>query len=119
MRIDGELYRRLAFKLSDEERRVALDLDEAEPLPDVAVEVPHLQPCTDSSNHTLQFNSSSPVTVLVHGCNGSAGRFRSLAQLYAFHGQQTVCFSYNDRDSLVDSSGQLITALDELVYCIN
>jgi hypothetical protein len=37
MRIDGELYRRLAFKLSDEERRVALDLDEAEPLPDVAV----------------------------------------------------------------------------------
>ena len=84
------------------------------PLPDVAVEVPHLRPCTDSSNHTLQFNSSYPVTVLVHGCNGSAGRFRSLAQLYAFHGQQTVCFSYNDRDSLVDSSGQLITALDEL-----
>ena len=37
MRIDGELYRRLAFKLSDEERRVALDLDEAELLPDVAV----------------------------------------------------------------------------------
>jgi len=29
--------------------------------------------------------------VLVHGCKGSAGRFRSLAQLYAFHGQQAVC----------------------------
>jgi hypothetical protein len=37
LRIEGELYRRLAFKLSDEERRVALDLDESEPLPDVAV----------------------------------------------------------------------------------
>jgi hypothetical protein len=37
LRIDGELYRRLAFKLSDEERRVAMDLDESEPLPDVAV----------------------------------------------------------------------------------
>ena len=84
------------------------------PQPDVAVDIPYLRSCTDSPVHTLKFNSSYPVTVLVHGCNGSAGRFRSLAQLYAFHGQQAVCFSYNDRDSLVDISGQLITALDSL-----
>jgi len=45
---------------------------------------------------------------------GSAGRFRSLAQLYAFHGQQAVCFSYDDRASLVHSSGELITALEGL-----
>jgi len=37
MRIEDDLYRRLAFKLSDEERRVALDLDAAELRPGVAV----------------------------------------------------------------------------------
>ncbi|MEO8716913.1 MAG: hypothetical protein ABI423_01695 [Burkholderiales bacterium] len=84
------------------------------PTPDVAISIPHLGPCTDAPDRTLRFNSNYPVTVLVHGCNGSAGNFRSLAQLYAFHGQQSVCFSYNDRDSLVASSGQLIRALDQL-----
>jgi len=84
------------------------------PMPDVALTIPNLGSCTDSSDHTLRLNSSSPVTVLVHGCNGSAGRFRSLAQLYAFYGQQAVCFSYNDRDSLVDSSKLLITAINKL-----
>ena len=84
------------------------------PTPNVALEIPHLGPCTDSPDRTLRFNSSYPVTVMVHGCNGSAGHFRSLAQLYAFHGQQAACFSYDDRDSLMLSSGQLIAALDEL-----
>jgi pimeloyl-ACP methyl ester carboxylesterase len=84
------------------------------PLPNAALNVPHLGPCTDSPDHTLHLNANYPVTVLVHGCKGSAGRFRSLAQLYAFHGQQAVCFSYDDRDSLVRVSGQLISALDEL-----
>ncbi len=84
------------------------------PPPNAALNVPHLRPCTDSPDRTLHLNTSYPVTVLVHGCNGSAGRFRSLAQLYAFHGQQAVCFSYDDRESLVLSSGRLISALDEL-----
>lgn len=79
-----------------------------------SVDIPHLSSCTDSPDRAIQFNSNYPVTVLVHGCNGSAGRFRSLAQLYAFHGQQAVCFSYDDRDSLSLSSEQLITALDNL-----
>lgn len=84
------------------------------PPPDVAVTIPRLGPCTDSPDRTLRFNSNHPVTLLVHGCNGSAGHFRALAQLYAFHGQQAFCFSYDDRDSLLVSSGQLIGALDEL-----
>jgi pimeloyl-ACP methyl ester carboxylesterase len=84
------------------------------PPPDVAVSIPRFGPCTDSPDRTLRFNSNHPVTVLVHGCNGSAGRFRALAQLYAFHGQQAFCFSYDDRDSLIVSSRQLIDALDEL-----
>jgi len=84
------------------------------PVPDLAVNIPQLGPCTDAADRTLHLNSREPVTVLVHGCKGSAGRFRALAQLYAFHGQQAVCFSYDDRDSLVDSSHQLIGALDAL-----
>ncbi len=84
------------------------------PVPDVVVEIPRLGPCTDSQDRTLRFSSSQPIAVLVHGCNGSAGNFRSLAQLYAFHGQQAVCFNYDGRDSLVVSSGQLIAAVDEL-----
>lgn len=84
------------------------------PAPDVAVQIPRLGPCTDSPDRTLRLSSQHPVTVLVHGCNGSAGHFRSLAQLYAFHGQQAVCFSYDDRDSLMVSSAQLIAALEAL-----
>lgn len=84
------------------------------PAPDVAVAIPGLGPCTDEPDRTLRFDSTQPLTILVHGCKGSAGRFRSLAQLYAFHGQQAVCFSYDDRDSLVRISGQLIGALEAL-----
>lgn len=82
--------------------------------PNTRIRIKNLRPCTDSPDSTLNFNSNKPITVLVHGCNGSAGRFRSLAQLYAFHGQQAVCYSYDDRDSLVGSSIQLNTALSEL-----
>ena len=84
------------------------------PSPDITVELPQLGPCTDASEQTLSLDSSKPVTILVHGCNGSAGRFRSLAQLYAFHGQQAVCFSYDDRASLVDSAEQLTAAVGAL-----
>lgn len=84
------------------------------PAADVAVTIPQLGPCTDSPDRTLRFSSTQPVTVLVHGCNGSSGHFRSLAQLYAFHGQQAVCFDYDGRDSLIKSSGELIRAVDAL-----
>jgi pimeloyl-ACP methyl ester carboxylesterase len=84
------------------------------PAPDISVRIPQLGTCTDAPDRSFTLDSSKPVTVLVHGCKGSAGRFRSLAQLYAFHGQQAVCFSYDDRASLVDSSAQLATAVGAL-----
>jgi pimeloyl-ACP methyl ester carboxylesterase len=84
------------------------------PPPNATLNVPDLGPCTDSPDRALHLNTGHPVTVLVHGCNGSAGRFRSLAQLYAFHGQQAVCFSYDDRASLVASARRLDAALDKL-----
>ena len=84
------------------------------PPPDLTLNIADLGPCTDNPDRTLHLNSTQPVVVLAHGCLSSAGRFRSLAQVFAFHGQQSVCFSYNDRDSLTVSASQLVSALDAL-----
>ena len=84
------------------------------PAANIALNIPGLGPCTDNPDRSLQLNSRQPVTVLVHGCFGSSGLFRGLAQVLAFHGQQTACFTYNDRDSMMLSSGQLGSALDQL-----
>jgi alpha-beta hydrolase superfamily lysophospholipase len=84
------------------------------PPPDTSLKIPGLSPCTPSPDATLHLDCHQPVTIIVHGCRGSAARFRSLAQVFAFHGQQAVCFSYNDRDSLMKSSTELINALNSL-----
>jgi len=89
------------------------------PAPDVTLSIPSLSTCTDSDDKSIQIDTKSPLTILVHGCNGSAGRFRSLAQLYAFHGQQAVCYSYDDRDSLVYSADKLAIAVSELADVTN
>lgn len=95
---------------------VLLSIDESRlPAPDISLKIPGLSQCTDNGDPILKLNTQQPVTVLVHGCFSSAGRFRGLAQVLAFQGQQTVCFSYNDRDSLLVSADQLNTALDRLV----
>ncbi|TCV86409.1 esterase/lipase family protein [Sulfurirhabdus autotrophica] len=84
------------------------------PPADISLNIPGLGPCTDNPDRTLHLNSDQPVTVLVHGCFASTGRFRALAEVMAFHGQQSACFTYDDRDSLMLSSAQLATALDKL-----
>lgn len=84
------------------------------PKPDVKLNIAGLGPCTDNPDRTLHLNSKSPVTILAHGCFASAGRFRALAEVFAFHGQQTACFNYDDRDSLTVSSEQLVSAMKKL-----
>lgn len=84
------------------------------PTPDFSANITGLSPCTNSDDTTIHLNSDEPVYIIVHGCFGSAALFRSLAQVFAFHGQQAVCFTYDDRDSLTQSSAELITALDKL-----
>ena len=84
------------------------------PAPDVTLSIPGLGPCTDNPDRSLRLDSKQPVTVLVHGCFGSAGRFRGLAQVLAFHGQQTACFTYDDRESLMRVSGDLAASLARL-----
>ena len=84
------------------------------PPSDLRLDIAGLGPCTDAPDRSLQLSSRHPVSILVHGCFGSAGRFRSLAQVLAFHGQQAACFSYDDRASLMSSSRQLADALEAL-----
>jgi pimeloyl-ACP methyl ester carboxylesterase len=81
-------------------------------LDDLIVNIPHLTSCTDNPDHTLHLKLDQPVTVLVHGCFGSSGEFRGLAQVLAFHGQQSVCFTYDDRAGLTDSAKELRRAID-------
>ena len=68
---------------------------------DITLNIAGLGPCNNSKNRAFSLNSKEPVTILVHGCFGSAGRFLSLAEVLAFHGQQSVCFSYDERDSMM------------------
>jgi len=91
-------------------------LDNAQDLPptNISVEIPSLSNCTSADDTELALNSAEPVVVIVHGCFASAGQFRSLADVFAFHGQQTICFNYDDRDSLDKSSAELVTAMEEL-----
>ena len=84
------------------------------PSANITLNIRGLGSCTDNPDRSLHLNAQQPVTVLVHGCFGSSGQFRGLAQVLAFHGQQTACFTYNDRDSMMLSSGQLTSALEQL-----
>ncbi len=84
------------------------------PPPDTVLEIRQLGPCTDSPDRRLRLDASQPVTVLVHGCYGSSGQFRGLAQVLAFHGQQTACFTYDDRARLIDSAIELRRAIGQL-----
>lgn len=84
------------------------------PPANITLNLPSLGPCTDNPDRSLHLNSGQPVNVLVHGCFGSSGQFRGLAQVLAFHGQQTVCFTYDDRADLTSSATELRRALDQL-----
>jgi len=84
------------------------------PHTDITLNISGLGPCTDNPDRSLHLDSSKPVHVLVHGCFGSSGQFRGLAQVLAFHGQQTACFTYDDRNELTQSATELRRAVDQL-----
>ena len=84
------------------------------PVPDLSLAINGLGPCNDKTDRSFQLKQGEPITVLVHGCTSSAGRYRSLAQVFAFKGQQAICYDYNDRDSLDKVAGHLRQTLDNL-----
>jgi pimeloyl-ACP methyl ester carboxylesterase len=73
--------------------------------------VPGLSPCDGQASTPLTINHQLPLVVLVHGCNASAGSFNKLSEVLALQNQQSVCFVYDDRDSLVDSAQALNKSL--------
>lgn len=79
-----------------------------------AERVPGLYPCSVRGPGVVELDPARPLTVLVHGCRSSGERFKTLAQVFEAHGQQTICFNYNDRDSINTSATQLATALSAL-----
>ena len=84
------------------------------PTPNISLNIPGLGPCTDNPDRSVRFDARQPIHVLVHGCYGSSGQFRGLAQVLAFHGQQSACFTYDDRAKLTDSAADLRRALQQL-----
>ncbi|MFO7602676.1 MAG: alpha/beta hydrolase [Gammaproteobacteria bacterium] len=84
------------------------------PPSNLSLKIDGLGPCTDNPDRTLHLDRQQPLTILTHGCFASSGRFRALSEVFAFHGQQTACFTYDDRDSMVQSSAELIAALQQL-----
>ena len=84
------------------------------PPSNITLDIPGLGPCTDNPDRSIHLDSSQPINVLVHGCFGSSGQFRGLAQVLAFHSQQTVCFTYDDRAALTQSATDLRRAVDRL-----
>jgi pimeloyl-ACP methyl ester carboxylesterase len=81
---------------------------------DPGVSIAGLSSCIPGAHGPLELDQTRPINVLVHGCNFSRGGFRTLASVFEAHDQQTICFSYNDRDSLAKSSANLIKALAAL-----
>jgi pimeloyl-ACP methyl ester carboxylesterase len=88
---------------------VAQDLNPGRlPPPDRSLSIAGLGPCTDSPDRSLHLKAGEPATVLVHGCFGSSGQFRALAQVLAFQGQQSACFTYDDRASELRRAATLL-----------
>ncbi|MDX8402920.1 MAG: alpha/beta hydrolase [Mariprofundaceae bacterium] len=79
-----------------------------------AIHIDGLRPCSTSADTALYINSDDPVIVLTHGCLDSVARFKALAKVFAFQGQQAICFTYDDRDSLLKSASELTGALKQL-----
>jgi pimeloyl-ACP methyl ester carboxylesterase len=84
------------------------------PHPDTVIHIDGLVTCTGRADQVIFLNASEPVFVLVHGSNGTPGRLRGLAQVLADRGQQSVCFTYDDRAALADSSTGLASAIRQL-----
>ena len=67
-----------------------------------------------SKDTPLILAAEEELVVLVHGCNSSKAKFTTLAKVFAHHQQRAICFSYDDRDSLVSVAKELRRALHAL-----
>ncbi len=68
------------------------------------------------SGERVVLDPAAPLIVLVHGCNASQGRFRSLSEIFELHGQQTLCFRYDDRRRIHEVGRELASALGQMTH---
>ncbi|HEX5661133.1 MAG TPA: hypothetical protein VFX59_28275 [Polyangiales bacterium] len=59
-----------------------------------------------------------PLAILVHGMHGAEDGFAALADAFRADGQQTVCFRYDGRASLLVSARRLRAAVEHLAILV-
>lgn len=78
------------------------------------LQIDGLKHCNNTSDNRIHLNPDEPLTIIAHGCFASAGQFKTLADVYGLYDQQAICFEYDDRKSLEETSGELVSALNKL-----
>jgi hypothetical protein len=73
-----------------------------------------IAPCTPEQPARIDLDPEKPLVLIVHGCFSSGGQFKQLSEVFRLHGQQTLCFNYDDRNSLRGTALRLRRAIDEL-----
>lgn len=93
------------------------DIDKIEEPPMLAkqtLNIEGLKHCNNANDSRIHVNPEEPLTIIVHGCFASVGQFKTLADVYGLYDQQAICFEYDDRKSLEETSGELVSALNTL-----
>ncbi len=73
-----------------------------------------LSTCNSPPQKSLHITPNTPLTILVHSYSASAENFTNLSEALTQQGQQSVCFSYNDRDSLLSSAQALRKSISDI-----
>ncbi|HEY8927002.1 MAG TPA: hydrolase, partial [Polyangia bacterium] len=79
-----------------------------------AVSIPDLGVCARDRSRPISLDPARPVTIVVPGCRSSPEQLAPLARELEAEGQQALCFSYDDRETLERSARRLVTALEAL-----
>lgn len=79
-----------------------------------ALDLPGIGDCNEPERTELRLDPARPVTVLVHGCHSSGQGFRALAEIFELHDQQTVCYRYDDRESVALTAARLRANITQL-----
>ncbi len=82
-----------------------------EPIYPLSTSLHRVVRCLDPDKGPVEIEADRDLIVLVHGCNSSVAKFKNLAEVFRSRGQQAVCFTYDDRDSLISAADELTTAL--------
>jgi pimeloyl-ACP methyl ester carboxylesterase len=85
----------------------------------VRLELDGIGDCNAPRRSELALDPKLPLVVLVHGSHSSADSFRALAESFALHDQQTVCFRYPDRERLATSAARLRRAISRLARALH